>query len=413
MKNILLSMADDQRWDMIGSVGDPRVRTPNFDAMAAQGTVWTNARCQNGPHAAVCIPSRAALHTGREVAETNLQCDGFPTIGSTLREAGYNTHAVGKWHNGKASLNRSFASGEAIFLEGMHDHIGTPLHAYDPAGRYDQAKPCAKFSSEAFADAAIHFLHSRSDDRPFFLYIGWTSPHDPRTPPEEFARLYRPSDLELPPNFLPEHPFDNGELTIRDEMLAAHPRSPVEIQQHLADYFGMVSELDHQWGRVMAVMNDLGLLEETLVIHTADHGLAVGQHGLMGKQNLYEHSVRVPLIVSGPGVPRGRANGALCYNFDLAPTILQSVGVAVPETMTAQSLWGSERDQRKSAIAWYRDCQRSYTDGEWKLIEYRVGEQTRQQLFNLRSDPWERCNLADEAREKVRQLAEGLPSWAG
>lgn len=409
-RNILLSIADDQRWDMVGSVGDNRVLTPNFDKLAGRGTAFRNARCQNGPDPAVCIPSRAAIHTGRQVAETDLQCAGYPTLGEVLLEAGYETHLIGKWHNGRESCRRSFSGGARIFLGGMHDHCGMPLHDFDPSGRYENPKRCDKFSSVAFADSAIDFLENHQAEKPFFLCIGWTSPHDPRTPPAEFSDLYDVDQLELPPNFLPCHPFDNGELRVRDEMLAGFPRHPDEIRQHLADYFGMVSELDARWGRVLDALESRGFSENTLVIHTADHGLSVGQHGLMGKQNLYEHSVRVPLLMAGPEIPAGRREEGLCYNFDITPTILEWAEVPVPETMTAQSLipvLNGSSPARPFVTAWYRSFQRSVTDGRWKLIDCSVSKEI--QLFDLQADPWEMVNLASIHPEIVIRLESQLP----
>src|SRR5439155_24083768 len=117
--------------------------------------------------------------------------------------------------------------------------------------------------------------------------------------------------VALPPNFLPEHPFDNGELRVRDELLAGFPRTPDEVRRHIADYYGMISHQDAWMGRVLAAAPD-----NTIVVYTADHGLALGQHGLMGKQSLYDHSIRVPLIVSGPGLPSGRRVDALTCHAD-------------------------------------------------------------------------------------------------
>ncbi len=392
---------------MVGAVGDRRVLTPNFDALAARGTAFVNARCQNGNHGAVCIPSRAALHTGREVCEVPMDCGNYPTIGSTLRAAGYVTHGIGKWHNERASYQRSFGSGSAIFFDGMHEHIGTPLHDYDPAGIYVSPKPSRKFSSVAFADAAIEFLERHDPARPFFLFIGWTSPHDPRTPPPEFASLYDAGNLELPPNFLPQHPFDNGELWIRDEMLAPHPRTPEAVRQHMADYFAMVSEMDAQFGRVMAALERLGIGRDTLVVHTADHGLAVGQHGLMGKQNLYEHSVRVPLLMAGPGIPINRREDSLVYGFDTAPACLEWAGVPEPGTMTARSLlsrFTGAEPARDHVVAAYKNLQKSVTVNGRKLIRYSVNGRSHDQLFDLTADPWETENLATELPDLVSEM---------
>src|SRR5207302_10891082 len=128
-----------------------------------------------------------------------------------------------------------------------------PLQDFDPAGRYgDERRYVGEgFSTELFGQAAIRFLRERRDERPFFLYLAFTSPHDPRTPPPEFASLYDPERVPLPANFRGEHPFDNGDIQVRDELLAPHPRPPAEVRRHLADYYGMISHQDHWMGRVI------------------------------------------------------------------------------------------------------------------------------------------------------------------
>ena len=155
------------------------------------------------------------------------------------------------------------------------------------------------------ADHVVGFLAKHDHTKPFFIYLAPPVPHDPRVAPTKFMQMYDPSKLTLSRNFMPEHPFDNGELKIRDEMLAAHPRTPREMRQHLADYYACVSDVDEQVGRILSSLKQLGYSENTIIIFSSDQGLAVGgRHGLMGKQNLYEH-VKPPLVISGPGIRSG------------------------------------------------------------------------------------------------------------
>ena len=137
-------------------------------------------------------------------------------------------------------------------------------------------------------------------------YVALTSPHDPRTPPPPYDRLYDPTKIPLPKNFYPIHPFDNGDLNVRDEQLLPTPRTPEAIKKEIALYYGMISEMDAQVGRILVTLEKEGLMENTLIVFAGDNGLAVGQHGLLGKQNLYEHSIRVPMIFSGPGIPKNK-----------------------------------------------------------------------------------------------------------
>jgi arylsulfatase A-like enzyme len=396
-RNVLLLLSDDQRHDTIHALGNEVVRTPNLDRLAQRGFVFRNARIMGAMQGAVCVPSRAMLHTGRALwrAPENLQ--GAATWAETFRAAGYATWGTGKWHNGQPSFARGFQQGRAVFFGGMSDHLRVPVQDLLPDGGFSPRQTGAKFSSELFADTAIELLRAQDGRRPFFLSVAFTAPHDPRMPPAECARLYDPDKMPLPENFLPEHPFDNGELRVRDELLAPHPRTPDVVRRHIAEYYGMITHLDAQIGRVLEALKAAGHEHDTLVIFAGDNGLAVGQHGLLGKQSLYEHSVRVPLIVAGPGIAPGRSD-ALVYLLDVFPTACDYCGVALPPGVDGKSLLplvrGEAAKVRDFAIAAYRNLQRSICEPRWKLIQYHVGGVKTAQLFDLRNDPWERHNLA-------------------
>ena len=236
---------------------------------------------------------------------------------------------------------------------------------------------------------------------PFFAYVALLAPHDPRTMPERFRTMYRAEDVELPPNFLGAHPFDNGGLRIRDEVLAEFPRTPEEIRRHIAEYYAMISHLDHEFGRVLDALDEQGLTDNTLIVLAGDNGLAVGQHGLMGKQNCYEHSVRVPLVFAGPGVPEGRRSDAYVYLFDIYATLCELTGTPKPSSAEGQSLIAAMNDPaegvRDSLYFAYISSQRAVKNRTHKLIEYAVRDRERQtQLFDLGNDPWEMHNLAGE-----------------
>ena len=216
---------------------------------------------------------------------------------------------------------------------------------------------------------------------------------------------------------MPEHPFDNGELFIRDELLAPHPRDEKSIRQHISDYYGMISHLDEQIGRIVDAMESLNQRENTLLVYTADHGLAVGQHGLMGKQNLYEHSVRTPLILSGPNLPPGRRVHALTYAYDLFPTLCGLCRLPIPKSVEGVSLVplisGTTRKLHDTVSAAYKQYQRMVCDGRWKLVEYRVHGVRHTQLFDLERDPHEVENLAGQNGQssRIRSLRESLKEW--
>ena len=218
--------------------------------------------------------------------------------------------------------------------------------------------------------------------------------------------MYDPEDVSLPPNFLPGHPFDNGELKVRDEQLAAFPRTAYEVKRHIAEYYGIISHLDSQIGRILDALEATGLADNTIIIFTADNGLAVGQHGLIGKQSVYDHSVHVPLIVCGPGLPRGERRDALCYLFDIFPTVCDLGDFPCPPSVEGQSLLplfhNAELEGREALMFAYKDFQRGIRTRQWKLILTHVKGERHTQLYDLRNDPWETKNLAGDPAQAGR-----------
>jgi arylsulfatase A-like enzyme len=420
--NVVLFFTDDQRFDTIHALGNAHVQTPNLDALVSSGTAFTRAHIPGGTSGAVCMPSRAMLHTGRTLFHLDREGQEIPaahtTLGECFQAAGYRTFGTGKWHNGRSSYARSFSCGDEIFFGGMGDHWNVPAYRFDPTGRYDGRCPyvenpfvsntvstrecdhidAGRHSTDLFVDAATRFLGEHDSARPFFMYVSLMAPHDPRTMPARFLDLYPPEAVPLPENFLPEHPIDTGALRIRDEMLAAFPRTPYEIRRHIAEYYAMISHLDHAFGRLVGALREKGALDNTIVVVAGDNGLAVGQHGLMGKQNLYEHSTRVPLILAGPGIPAGQRCDALVYLLDLFPTLCELCGIRVPESVEGLSLapaLQNPHDRVRSLLYLaYADGIRGVTTGRQKLIEYACGAT---QLFDLSRDPLEMMNLADRA----------------
>lgn len=423
--NIVVLFTDDHRFDMLSGLGHPDVKTPNLDRLMKRGVTFTHACTQGGPHGAVCVATRAQLMTGRSVFQANQfvmsRKEGpdpaVKTFPELLRAAGYETHGIGKWHNGPALYQRSFSSGGPIFFGGMSDHDKVPVHAYDAEGRYgkERVEIAKGFSSELFASAAADFIRGREEkQQPYLLYVAFTSPHDPRMAPGRFADMYDPARVTMPPNFMAMHPFDNGEMKVRDEMLAGHPRTEAEVRKHIAAYYGMVSEVDHQIGRILDAVERSRGGRNTYIVMAGDNGLAVGQHGLMGKQSLYDHSWRVPMIISSPWVEGGRRCDSMCHIMDLCPTICRFAGIAPPAGIEAQGLNLALKDEkskvRPSIVAQYRDCQRAMRTDEWKLILYSVNGVKTTQLFNVKKDPWEMTNLAGKQTKLVETLKSELQS---
>ncbi len=426
--NILWIISDDHRSSALRAHGDPTVRTPNLDRLVERGVTFTQARHMGSNSGAVCMPSRACLHTGvhlyasmmshglgpkQEFSQATLRPE-LPTLGQTFRNAGYETFITGKWHNDVQSLQRSFAQGRDIFMEGMCNHYRVPVC---DLSRPEESRLAQGHSSDVFSQAAIDYLLHGRGGSPFLLYLAFTAPHDPRHAPPQYHDLYPPATVPLPPNFAAEHPFDLGDIRIRDEKLAAFPRSGQEIQRHIADYYAMITHMDHCIGQVLAALRTTGQWDDTLVVYTADHGLAVGQHGLMGKQNLYEHSTRVPLILAGPGLPSGERRESLCRSYDLFPTLCELAELPTPSTVTSRSLLKPASPRSTVCLA-YKDLQRAVTDGRWKLIRYRRsldGQKgcERTQLFDLAADPWETRDLSGDPEHQatIRRLTQALHAW--
>ncbi|MCE9526729.1 MAG: sulfatase-like hydrolase/transferase [Planctomycetales bacterium] len=404
--NILVLFADDLRYNAIGALGNDEVKTPHLDELARRGTTFTHCFQMGSLNPAVCMPSRAMLMSGRTLFHVPVQLTGVKTWPQYLRERGYATYGIGKWHNGPASYAAAFDEGAAVFFGGMSDHFKLPIFDHAADGKYPKTREKAgdRHSSELFADEAIRFLRTYKRDQPFFLYCAFWAPHDPRTAPPEYAKLYDPARLKLPASFLPEHPFDNGELRIRDELLAGFPRTKGEIQRQTADYYAMITHLDAQIGRILKSLDETGQAKNTIIIFTADNGLALGRHGLMGKQNLYDHSVRVPLLMAGPGIPIAKQSDALCYLLDLFPTTCDLATLPIPKEVEGKSLRpileGKETRVRSEIFGAYRDFQRSIRTDRWKLIRYPQVDVT--QLFDLQNDPDEITNLASKSEHAER-----------
>lgn len=435
--NVVFIIADDHRAEAIGAFGNDVVSTPVLDALAAEGTSFGNTHIFGGLTGAVCAPSRACVNSGMSVFNAMIGRDvmswdhsviirpDVQLMPQAMRAAGYHTHAIGKWHNDNGSFARSFDGGDKLFFHGMSEHTEVPVQDFDPKGEYPLERQYVEhtFSTELFTNAAVRFIEDYKEEEPFYLYVAYTAPHDPRTSPEPYASMYDPKDIPLPHNYKDKHPFDTGDMTVRDEHLAALPRNEDEIRQHIADYYGIITHLDTEIGRVIAALKAKGIYKDTIFVYTADHGIAIGQHGLMGKQNMYEHSVRIPLIVKGPKVRAGERELAPVSNIDIFPTVAELCGVQIqPEvegmSMVPSLIGDTSVGLRRVVCSVYRDVQRMVTDGKWKLIRYYYSPATdtgvnRLQLFDLENDPWETKDLSGVAAhdEVIERLAAELTVW--
>ena len=413
--NILLLLSDDQRPDAIGALGNELINTPNLDELARSGTVFTRATCANP----ICTPSRAEIISGCTSFRNGVLDFGRqikPELAlwpQTMLDAGYHTWFVGKWHNrGKPSVHGFedtlglFGGGGGQWWKDQVDWKGSSITGY--RGWIFQTEDGKKFPekgvgltadiSAEFANAAIEFIE-RKTEKPWFLQVSFTAPHDPLIMPTGFESMYEAAAMTLPKNFLSEHPFDHGNFDGRDEKLLPWPRKPELVREVIAMYYAVISHMDQQIGRIIQLLRDTNQIGNTIIIFSSDHGLGVGSHGLRGKQSMYEHTVGVPLIFHGPGIPKGAQRDAQCYLRDLFPTTCELAGIKIPKTVEGRSLAsvlaGKEKSVYDEIYGYFRDKQRMIRSDRWKLVHY--PHLDKYQLFDLANDPDELKNVVEEA----------------
>jgi arylsulfatase A-like enzyme len=416
--NFLFLIADDLTFRAIHSVNNPEVETPNLDRIVRRGCTFTHCFHQGAWTGAVCVPSRTMLNSGLTAFHARQGIRQVPLWGQTLGDAGYDTHMVGKWHLSPANLKRSFKStgptSGGMFQSGPEAYgrpsAGNTWTPWDkslkgqwlPTAQWQPgAREEIKHSAEIWADYACEYVKSRREQpAPFFLYVGFNSPHDPRQAPKEYVDRYPAGRISVPPNYLPEHPFDEGAHRIRDEKLAPFPRTREAVQLHRSEYYAHITYMDAQIGRILDSLDGSVHASNTFVILTSDHGLAVGQHGLLGKQNLYDHSIRIPLLIAGPGIRQGSRVDHLVYQHSTFATTCELAGVPVPKSVEFPSLAGLLRgkgDPTNDAVfSYYERSQRAVRTPRHKLIVYPKAGVT--QLFDIKRDPWETVNLAGKPK---------------
>ena len=428
--NFLFFIADDLMFRTIHSINNPEVFTPNLDRIVAGGMHFTHCFHNGSWTGAVCVASRTMLNTGlspfkAQKALVDNQSSLVPMWGQTLRNAGYRTFQTGKWHLDAVSLQRSFsdlATTGPGYLDSTHDPKDfahsmylrpAPGNEWSPTNRslkghwldkqlwLNAPEGETKHSSEVYADSAIDFLNRKDTghNKPFFMYVGFNAPHDPRQAPEEFQAMYPVDKIAIPPNYLPQHPFDQGDFHARDEQLAPFPRTVLNVPTHRKEYYAIITHMDAQIGRVLDALEESGHANNTYIIVTADHGLAVGEHGLMGKQNQYECSMRMPLMMKGPGIKPGSHSDEMVYQHSMYATTCDIAGVPVPKHVEFPSLkpmlMGISNEPINDAIfGWLNVIQRSIRTKQHKLIFYVPIK--RFQLFDLAKDPWEIHDLVDD-----------------
>jgi len=404
--NILFIIADDQSpFDLRAYDPASPLETPVLDRLAAGGMTLDGAYHMGSWSGAVCTPSRHMVMSGRTVwhLPKNGIRDAGPnplcppdleqnTLAAVFNRAGYDTMRTCKKGNSYKAANSQFTVLREATKRGAADEEGSAWHAEQVLDYLDERE-------------------TTEDDDPFFIYFGFSHPHDPRWAKPELLELYganndvvpeqaHPKSPPLPENYLPAHPFPHGHPGLRDEVNVQgvkQRRDEPCIRNEIGRQYACGQNIDIQIGRVLDKLESMGELDNTYIVYTSDHGMAIGRHGLQGKQNLYEHTWRVPLIVKGPGIEAGsRAQGNV-YLLDFLGTLCDLAGVEAPPTFEGISfapvLQGKRETVRDVLYGVYcggtKPGMRSVRQGDWKLIKYDTleGEVHETQLFNLALNP--------------------------
>lgn len=422
--NVLFLFADDFTYEAISAFGYTDIETPNLDRLVSRGTTFTHAYNMGSWSGAVCVASRNMLLTGRSVwrAEVLSKSTEEERIAGRLwpqllKTAGYDTYMTGKWH--------IQAKPELTFDVTRHVRPGMPGTIEESYDRPKDGQPDGwsasdksiggfwdggKHWSEVGADDAIDFIGmAKQKKNPFFMYIAFNAPHDPRQSPQEFLDKYPVSRIKLPASFLPDYPHKDAigcGSGLRDEKLAPFPRTENSIKVHRREYYALITHLDQQIGRILSSLEMSGKADNTWIFFTADHGLAVGNHGLVGKQNMYDHSIRVPFIAVGPSAKPNQRISAPIYLQDVMATTLELANVSKPKSVEFNSflplLRGETKNSAYSAIyGAYLQLQRCVVFDDWKLIAYPKAGVTR--LYDLKNDPLEMRDLASDPVQTDRK----------
>lgn len=464
--NVLLIVTDQQRWDSIHCYGQEAVRTPHIDGLAARGVRFEKAFCC----APMCSPARASLlsglyphahgvvanHQARPGPDRMHLGEDISLVADHLKPTGYVCGYIGKWHLGTGSDRRGFSDFAARLGfydvdsaedDEMYQHArmlgieiafgdsqtvdsgGDPEpDQYDPHTNVGPALlPLADFPASLMCDKAVEFIRRASaGDAPFLAVFSCAEPHPPCVAPRPFHGMYRPQDVRLPSTWRDRSFY--GHLVRRPhwQLKSTEELSldGEDLRKIWAGYLGTVSFVDHLVGRLVATLVEADVADDTMIVFTSDHGDMLGSHGLMAKgPTLYDEVVQVPLIVVPPG---GLGEPVVCETLvshaDLAPTILDWCGVAIPASMQGQSIrpqtLGTPGPKERAVVCEYHSSNwtdpvaplRMWRTAEWKYVESGCGDH---ELYHLTEDPEELRDLAEDKAlgSILARLREDLYGW--
>lgn len=409
--NLLVILSDEHQARALGCAGHPFVKTPHLDALAARGMRFTDAYTPSP----ICVPARASFATGKRTHQTRLWDNAMPYHGQIpgwghcLQRAGVPVESIGKLHYRR----QGDPAGFDVEHIPMHVVGGTGMVWGSIRAQEDRISPKSRMLGDyigpgtskytdydqAVTDRTVDWIGDHANnDRPWCLYVGLVAPHFPLVVAQEFFDLY-------PPDTLPEpklHPKDgyirHPWVELQNAQMNSEPKfkSEAERRDAMAAYYGLVSWMDHNVGRLMAALEANGLSEDTTVIYASDHGDNLGARGLWGKSNLYQESVSVPLIMAGPGVPVGTCDTPVDL-LDISATIPDHFGLSFDcEGRSLKTIASEDTDLDRVILSEYHAVGSvsgafMLRKGRWKLNTY-VGFEP--ELFDLIEDPEETRNIA-------------------
>lgn len=429
--NFLFVLVDDQSpFDLKTYDPNSILETPNIDKLVQEGIVFESARHMGSWSGAVCLPSRHMIMSGRTLWHlpsrgSQFQNPNSPdslelqSMGAVFNRAGYKTMRTCKKGNSYPAANAQFSVIKDATKRGGTEESGSAWHSKQ----------------------VLEYLSARNSSKeadPFLIYFGFSHPHDTRDGTPELLAKYgainhkdtsylppaNPKQPQLQKNYLPAHPFFHGHPKLRDEERVSgvwKNRDEQTVRNELGREYACSENIDIQLGKVLNKLEEMGELDNTYIIYTADHGMSIGRHGLMGKQNLYEHTWRVPFIIKGPGIESGKRVKGNIYLLDVLPTLCDLAGIDPPKTLEGTSfkpvINGEKESIRDVMYGVYsggtKPGMRCVQKGDWKLIKYDMmdGAVRETQLFNLAENPNEFLAEHQKSGEMETNLADN-PKYA-
>ncbi|VXB00413.1 sulfatase-like hydrolase/transferase [Maribacter litoralis] len=444
--NFIFLFADDYTYDAINALGNAEIKTPNLDRLVTTGTTFTNAYNMGAWNGAVCVASRSMIISGLSVWDAQKKYEAWKkdqdlehTWGQYMKAAGYETYMGGKWHvtaktqkvfdyvkNERpgmpkdrwdhAAMVKTFAelpkdiNPATVMPLGYNRPIDEKDTLWNPAdpkhGGYWEG---GTHWSEVVKNDAVAFLDETKDRvKPVFMYLAFNAPHDPRQAPQEFLDMYPLEQISIPKNWQEVYPdrvgIDN-DYQLRDEALAPFPRTAYATKKHIQEYYALITHLDQQLGEIWKKVEETLEPKNTYIVFTADHGLAIGKHGLIGKQSLFDHSIRAPFIIYGPDIPKDKKVNTDIYIQDAMATALDLAGAPAKEKVFFNSILPLVKGTQKSSnypsiYGSYVNSQRMIRKDGFKLLVY--PKLNKLLLFNMEDDPDEMKDLATKAEYKAK-----------